>query len=326
MATLSATMPTLVDVVKATGPDGKILRTAELLTKMSPLINHLPFVEGNLTLGHMVQVRSSIPTPTSRRLNQRVLPTKSTTDQNTEQCTQLVDYADVDCTVADLNGNADAYRMNQAYAHLEGMTQEFERQAIYGNSAITQEEMDGFIPRMTAASDTVIDAGGSGSDNSSIILVGLSPTTVYGIYPKGSRGGIKHEDKGKRVSETSSGLMDVYTDRWEMNCGIAVEDPRWIGAIRAIDISVLVGDPTGATTNLFNLMLKLIHSMPKPDSSTVKLKFITNRTVFSMFDIQASNKSNAFLKVGEEEGVLKTTFRGIEILVSDAMTESEAVI
>lgn len=326
MPQLGSQYPNMVDVAKATGPDGKILRTAEILTKLSPIMRTLPMVEGNLTLGHMVQVRTSIPTPTSRRLNQRVLPTKSTTDQNTEQCSQLVDYADVDCSIADLNGNADAYRMNQAYAHLEGMVQEAERQIVYGNSAVVQEEIDGFIPRMAAASDTVIDAGGSGSDNGSIILAGFSPTTVYGIFPKGSRAGIRHENKGKRVSETSAGMIDVYTDRWQLDFGIAVEDPNWLGAIRAIDISSLVADPTGASINLMNLMLKLVHSMPRPDSTSVNLKFITNRTIYSMFDIQAMNKNNAFLKVGEEEGVLKTRFRGIEILVSDAMTESEAVI
>lgn len=326
MATLSATMPSLSDVVKATGPDGKILRIAELLEKMSHVMGFLPWQEGNLATGHRVSVRTSNPTPTKRRLNQRVLPTKATQEVNDEQCAILEDYSQVDKKVADLNGNTAAYRLSQAHAHMEGMVQEFERQAFYGNSAAVQEEFDGFIPRMTAAGDTVIDAGGSGSDNSSIVLACVSPTTIYGIYPRGGKGGIEHTDKGVVTSETSDGLMEVYRDHWSLTSGIAVEDPRWLGAIRAIDVSTLVADPTGATTNLFNLMIKLLHGVPKIDSPNVKPGLFMNRSLFQMLDVQAMNKTNVYLQVGGEEGNRKVTFRGIPIYVSDALTETESVI
>lgn len=326
MTTLAATMPTLADAAKATGADGKILRTAEVLTKLSPVMGDMPWQVGNLTLGHRVSVRTSLPTPTARRFNQRVLPTKSTRAQNDEQCAQLVDYADVDCSIADLNGNAAQFRMNEGYAHMQGMGIEFERQVFYGNSAAVQEEFDGFLPRMTAASDTVIDAGGAGSDNSSILLVGWGLQTVYGIVPKGLNQGIKHEDKGRVTSETSSGLMDVYRDRWELNCGIAVENPNYLAAIRAIDVSVVVGDPTGATTNLIKLMIQLAHSVENIESPLIKPILYMNRSLFSAFDVQNVFKSNAYFNVGMEEGKLRASFRGIPIHVSDALTETESTI
>lgn len=325
MATIG-TLPNLLDAAKLMGADGTILRTAELLMKLSPMVADIPFQEGNLTLGHRVNVRTSLPTPTSRRLNQRVLPTKSTTDQNDEQCMELVDYSQVDCSIANLGGNAAKYRMNEAMAHMQGMTHEFERQVLYGNSGVVQEELDGLIPRMAAASDTVIDAGGAGSDNASIVLAGWGSTTVYGIFPKGSKAGIQHEDLGKHTSETTSGLMEVYRDRWQLNAGIAVEDPRYLGAIRAIDVSTLVADPTGATTNLIDLMIKLTHSIYKIDSPLIKPVFYMPRTIFMMLDIQANRKSNLYLKSGEADGVPFLKFRGIPIHVSDAMTETEAVI
>lgn len=326
MATLGATMPNLVDVVKATGPDGKILRCAELLSQLSPVINDMPMREGNLATGHRVQVRTSLPTPTSRRFNQRVLPTKATSEQNDEQMAQLVDYSQVDCSVADLNGNGDEFRMQQAIAHLAGLTNEFERQAWYGNSAVVQEEMDGLLTRLTTAGDTVIDAGGSGADNSSIVLVGWGLNTCYGFYGKGMQGGIKHESKGKITSEDANGLIEVYRDRWELNAGIAVEDPRFLGAVRAIDVSSTVADPTGATVNLMTLMLKMVHGIYDVDSPMIKPVIYMNRTIFQMLDIQAQNKTNVYLQAGNEEGRPKLSFRGIPIHVSDALTETEATI
>jgi len=325
MATIG-TLPNLLDAAKLRGADGRILRTAELLMKLSPMVADIPFQEGNLTLGHRVNVRHSLPTPTARRMNQRVLPTKSTTEQNDEQCMELVDYSQVDCSIADLGGQSAQYRMNEAMAHLQGMTNEFERQAFYGNSAVVQEELDGIIPRMTAASDTVIDAGGAGSDNASIVLVGWGAQTIYGIYPKGTTAGIKHEDLGKHTSETSSGLMEVYRDRWQVNAGIAVEDPRYLAAIRAIDVSTLVADTTGATTNLINLMIQLVHSVYNIDSPLIKPVIYMPRTINMMLDIQANNKSNVYLTTEQVDGRRHLSFRGIPIHVSDAMTETESTI
>ena len=326
MATLGATVPNLVDVMKTIGPDGKTLRMAELLSQLSPVINDMPMKEGNMPLGNRIQVRTSLPTPTSRRFNQRVLPTKATSEQVDEQMAQLVDYSQVDCSVADLNGNGSEFRMQQALAHFAGMTNEFERQAWYGNSNAVQEELDGLLTRLTAASDTVIDAGGAGADNSSIVLVGWGMNTVYGFYGKGMQGGLKHESKGKETSETSDGLIDVYRDRWELNAGICVEDPRFLGAVRAIDISTTVADPTGATVNLMTNMLKLIHGIYDVDSPMIKPILYMNRTLFQMLDIQAQNKNNVYLQAGQEEGRPKLSFRGIPIHVSDALTETEAVI
>lgn len=330
MSTLAATMPTLSDVAKMQDPTGKILRIAELLRKMSPLVNDAPWVQGNLPLGHRIGVETSLPTVTSRRLNQRVLPSKGTTEQVDEQCALIDAYSQVDCTLANLNGNADAYRFQKAKGFMRAMTHEFERQAMYGNPATAQEEMRGLITRLTAASDTVIDAGGAGSDNSSILLVGWSPETVYCTYPKGDPNGtgqgIQHEDKGKVTSETSDGLIEVYRDHWSFCGGIAVENPNYLGAVRAIDVSVAVGDLTGATSPLIAWMLQLIHGIEDVDNPLIKPVFYTNRSIAMALDVQAQAKTNVHLSVGMEEGSRKVRLRGIPIHVSDAMTETESVI
>lgn len=330
MATLASTMPTLSDVAKIQDPTGKILRIAELLRKISPMVNDAPWVEGNLPLGHRVGVETSLPTVSSRRINQRTLPSKGSTEQVDEQCALIDAYSQVDATLANLNGNMAAYRFQKAKGFMRAMTHEFERQAVYGNPSTAQEEMRGLITRLTTAGDTVIDAGGAGSDNSSILLVGWSPETVYCAYPKGdpngTGAGIQHEDKGKVTSETSDGLIEIYRDHWSFCGGIVVENPNYLGAVRAIDISAVVADPTGGTINLINHMLSLIHGIEDVDNPLIKPVFYMNRTLGKMLDIQAQSKSNVHLEVGQEEGKRKISLRGIPIHISDAMTETEAVI
>jgi len=323
-------MPTLSDVAKMQDPTGKILRIAELLRKLSPLVDDAPWVQGNLPLGHRVGVETSLPTVSSRRLNQRTQPSTDTTEQVDEQCALIDAYSQVDTTLANLNGNAAAYRFSKAKRYMRAMTYEFERQAMYGNPTTTQEEMRGLITRLTTAGDTVIDAGGAGADNGSILLVGWSPETVYCAYPKGDPNGtgqgIQHTDKGIVTSETSDGLIEVYRDHWSFCGGIVVENPNYLGAVRAIDISSTVADPTGATINLVTNMLSLIHGIEDIDSPLIKPVFYMPRTLAKMLDIQAQNKSNLQLEVGMEEGKRKVSLRGIPIHVSDAMTETEAVI
>jgi hypothetical protein len=54
--------------------------------------------------------------------------------------------------------------------------------------------------------------------------------------------------------------------------------------------------------------------------------FYMNRTVLEMLDIQAMNKSNVYLNVGEEEGRRKVSFRGIALRGNDQLLETEATV
>jgi len=49
-----------------------------------------------------------------------------------------------------------------------------------------------------------------------------------------------------------------------------------------------------------------------------------NRTIGQMLDIQAMNKANLHLNVGNEEGDRKIRLRGIPVSIVDALIETEA--
>src|SRR5690606_34436193 len=101
--------------------------------------------------------------------------------------------SEIDVDVAKLNGNTAAFRLSEAEAFVEGMNQEFMSALFYGNAALEPEKFTGLATRYNTLdpaqniSSNVLDAGGTGTDNTSIYLVVWGENTVTGIYPKGSQ-------------------------------------------------------------------------------------------------------------------------------------------
>ena len=210
MAALQTIHPTLLDVTKRLDPNGKIDTIAEILNETNEVLSDMVWVEGNLPTGHRTTVRTGLPTPTWRKLYGGVQPTKSTTAQITDSCGMLEAYAEVDKALADLNGNTAAFRLSEDRAHIEGINQEFVSTLFYGNEGTEPEAFTGFAPRFNslsaANSEQIIqNAGIEGSDNASIWLIVWGQNTVHGIYPKGSVGGLKQEDKGQVTIENVDG-------------------------------------------------------------------------------------------------------------------------
>jgi hypothetical protein len=208
------------------------------------------------------------------------------------------------------------------------MSQEMAATMFYG-SAANPEEFVGLSNRYVSTSDAngqnIILAGGAQSDNSSVWLVGWGLRTVHGIFPDGSTAGLVHEDLGVGDAfDSSNNRFRAYMDRYTWKCGLVVKDWRYAVRIANIDISTLIADPTGSTTNLLNYFLKAIHRLPSLQG--IKPAFYANRTIKEMLDIQAMNKSNLLLNIGQEEGRAKLTFRGIPVRTCDALTESESVV
>jgi len=331
MATIGNSVLTLNDWAKRLDPNGKTDATVELLSETNEVLDDMLWKEGNLPTGERTTIRTGLPTTYWRAINQGIPSSKSTTAQVDESCAMLAAYSEVDADLAELNGNVNQFRLNEATAFLESMNQEQASTLFYG-SAANPEEFVGLSNRYNdlAANNAqnIIDAGGTGADNSSIWLVGWGQNSVHGVFPKGSKAGIDHKDKGLVTLETTAGVagdrMEAYRDYWTWKSGLVVKDWRYAVRIANIDISVLIADNDGSTTNILELMLKAIHRLPS--MSNVKPVFYANRTITEMLDVQAMNKSNLQLNAGMEEGKRKVTLRGVPIRTVDALTEAEAQV
>jgi hypothetical protein len=332
MATLGANVLTLADFAKRVDPDGKVPSIVELLSQSNEVLQDMLWMEGNLPTGHRTTVRTGLPTVAWRLLNQGVQPSKSTTAQVDEQCGMLEAWSEVDKDLAMLNGNTAAFRLSEAQAFIEAMNQEMASTLFYGNAGLAAEEFTGLSIRYSdvasVSGQNILDAGGTGSDNASIWLVAWGAQTVHGIFPKGSKAGLIHEDLGEVTVETTAGVagtrMRAYQDHWQWKCGVALKDWRYCVRIGSIDISNLVAKSSAA--DLIELMIKAIHRLPTMGLG--KPVFYMNRTVFQMLDIQRRDDviSGGGLIYADVDGKVVPTFRGIPIRKVDALLETEAAI
>ena len=331
MVTLVTTNPTLLDLQKSLDPDGRIAPVIEILNATNRILDDMTWIEGNLPTGHRSTIRTGLPTPTWRKLYGGVQPTKSTRVQVTDNTGMLEAYAEVDKALADLNGNTAEFRLSEDRPHIEGMGQEMAQTIFYGSEVSSPEEFTGLAPRFAnltadANSDNIIDGGSAGgqTDNASIWLIGWSPTTVFGIVPKGSSAGLQFEDKGQVTIEDvdgSGGRMEAYRSWYQWRAGLVVADWRYVVRICNIDKSLLLADASSGA-NLPDLMFEATEIIPNLDS--VRASFYMSRDIITKVRQQsAAGVSSSTLMIEEVGGVKRTTFSGIPLARCDALSADE---
>lgn len=329
MATLSSNALTLADHAKRVDPMGKIPRIVEMLSNTNEILDDMLFIEGNLPTGHRTSIRTGLPTAAWRLLNTGTQPSKSLTAQIDESCGILEAWSEVDQDVAELNGNVNSFRLSEAAAFIEAMNQEMASTLFYGNSGLNPEEFTGLAVRYSDLSapnaQNIVDAGGTGSDNSSIWLVVWGEQSVCGLFPRGSKAGLSHDDLGLQTIESSAGIagtrLRAYQDRFKWKIGLALKDWRFAVRVANIDISNLVSKSSAA--DLIDVMIKAIHRIPSMNMG--KAAFYMNRSCLQMLDIQRRDDMvSSALKYDEIDGKLIPHFRGIPVRKCDALTEAEA--
>ncbi|MDB5405205.1 MAG: hypothetical protein JWL84_117 [Rhodospirillales bacterium] len=347
MATIGAIALTYADWARRTNDDGKTAIIIELLSQTNEILNDMLVVEGNMTAGHKTTVRTGLPQATWRLLYQGVQPTKSVTAQITDSCGMLETYSVIDKALLDLNGNSAEFRLSEDMAFLEGMNQQMAQTLFYGNTALNPERFTGLSPRYSTATaanaataGNVIDAGGTGSTNTSLWLCTWGPLTGHGFFPKAQTGGLSNDHIGTRVAYDTNTPPRPYEADWShykwMN-GLSVRDWRYFSRICNIDVTTLAG---GSPPNLIVQMIRALYRLPTQpadagavqtaDAPTVaaitlgNVRFYGNRTIRTWLDIQALNKTNVLLQMTQFAGKPVTTFRGVMIKTCDQILNSEA--
>lgn len=347
MATLpsKAGAVTLLDFAKSIDPDGNTATVVELLTQTNEILIDMQWIEGNLPTGHRSTIRTGLPSVTWRQLYGGVAPGKSLRTQVDDSVGMLEARSEVDKDLAELNGNTNDFRLSEAQAFLEAMNQGFGQVLFYGDQTINPERFTGLSPRYSNLSTAgnkvnVVQGGGSGSDNTSVWLIVWGKNTCTGIFPKGSKAGIIHQDLGEiDAFDGSNNRYRAYADRWQWKGGICVRDWRYVVRIANIDVSDMVGQ-TGtqantASTWLPKLMLRAMARIPAMGMGTPV--FYANRTVKEMLSIGALDKSQNALSITEGvnqfgvvspgsvgNGMLK--FFGVPVRTCDQILTTETVV
>ena len=330
----------LLDVAKRMDPNGRIATVAELLNQTNDVLVDMLWKEGNLPTGHRTTVRTGLPAATWRLLNGGVTPSKSTTAQIDEACGMLEAYGNLDKDMAALNGEVAETRMSEAPAFIESINQNFVQTLFYGDTTVNPERFLGLAPRYNTISGAtngvnVMSAAGSGSDNTSVWLILWGEQTCCGIYPKGSKAGLIHEDLGLQLIQNATGIagsvLQAYVDHWQWKCGIALKDWRYVVRLCNIDVSDLVGSSGSQNAQqMINLLSRMIDRIPA--FSMGRAALYMNRTVFSLLRVQALARSTNAISINDALDQMGNPIRGgmkffgIPIYRCDQLLTTEATI
>lgn len=329
-AAIGGSNMTMADWAKRQDPNGSIAAIIELLNQQNDILTDMVWREGNLPTGHRTTVRTGLPAVAWRLLNQGIVPSKSTTAQIDEQCGMLEAWSEVDKDLLLLNGNSAAFRLSEARAFIEAMNQEMTRVLFYGNGGVNPEQFSGLSVRYSSSAApngaNIIKAGGVGADNASIWLICWGDETISGIFPKGSKVGLIHEDFGEQTIDMVAGLpgarMRGYQERFQWKPGLALKD--WRYAVRICNIDISDTDAAGIKTIITNMET----AVETPPNRLGKPVFYMNRTMRRLLRREARESvgSGGGLTYENFDGKRILMFGDIPVRLVDQLLNSEALV
>lgn len=336
MSTLGLEALTLADFRKRANPDGTLDFVIEALENSNPILQDMPWKEGNLPTGNKTTIRTALPKPSIRLINRGVKPSKSTTEQIQDTCMMLEDRSTVDVRLLKLyGGNAEAFRRSEDAAFVQGFSDVVAANVFYGDADENPGCFNGLSKRYATltgnkgeAGYQVISAGTPGTNtNTSAMLVGWGTHATTGIYPRGSQLGLHQEDLGEMDAEDANGgKFRAVTTLFSWDCGLAVQDIRANAMVRNIDVSKL---PTTSSAKLdliekFVVAKNRVRNLQRGDKHLV---WYVSQSLYDFFELYLLDKNNVHVTRQELMGdVPRLYFSGIEIKLCDALSETEAAV
>jgi hypothetical protein len=329
MAVIGNTMVDLIDLYKRQDKDGSYIPVIEMLSEENAILEDAIAVECNNGSTHKHTVRTGLPAVSWGKLYKGIPNDKSKTAQ-VEDTTGFVEgLSTVDERIVQLAGdNAGAVRMQEAMSYIEAMQQEVATKMFYGNTADDPEEFMGLAPRFNSKSAAngkqIIDAGGTGSNNTSIWMLAWGDNQCQLLYPKGTKAGISREDMGRqRVLDADGNAYYAYEEKFKWDIGLAVKDWRYVTRIANINVT----DMAAGSVALYDFLRKAYYQMQSRRVPGGKLAIYLNRDVLEALDALATNAgaSDSFIRLRpmEIEGKEVMTYRGIPLRETDALLNTE---
>lgn len=330
MPTVGNTFLTLKDKYAQT-EGGKVTATIiDLFVQSNTILEDAVTLPCNDGSSHKTTVRNGLPEPEFRKFYQGVKCQKGDYTQITDTTSMIEVYSECDKALADLNDDTAQFRLNEADAHIQGMNNKVQTNIFYGNKGKNDAAFDGLATRYNKISSTkgnigyqVMSAGGTGDDNTSIWFVTWGDKYTHLLYPKGSKAGLQHENKGQVTALDKDGkYFEAYRDHFKWDIGLTVRNYRANGRIANIDVAKL---DTADAADLIKLMIKMWHRI-KQHAKGGKTVIYVNETIETFLHLQAMEKKNVNLTLGEFAGEPVVKFLGIPVKCCDQILDTEAKV
>lgn len=333
MATIGSTYFDLIDLFKSQDSTMEIAAVIELLAETNAVLDDAMTVECNNGTKHRTTVRTGLPDVTWGQLYKGISQSKSQKAQ-VEDTTGFVEgLSTIDTRLLKLSGNEAAVRLSEARAFLESLSQEMASTVFYGDHTSDPEKFTGFAPRFNAISGAanggqIVDAGGTGSDNTSLWMVTWSDDAAHLLYPKGTAAGVSREDKGEqRVTDSSGDPYYVKEELFSWHCGLTVRDWRQVVRVANIDVS----DLQAGSVDIYKWLRKGFWKLKKHRVSGGRLAIYCNADVLEALDADSTPTSSTSasyvrLRPTEVDGKEVMSYRGIPVRQVDALLNTESQI
>ena len=323
---LVATLAELEDFYKGQ-PAGEII---ELMNQTNDMLSDVQWMESNQSDGHLTRIRTGLPEVYWRRLYKGTPPSKSEWAQVKETCGMLEALQELDVAEVELYGDkARAFRLSEAKAFTEAMRQKVAKTLIYGDNSNVPDEFNGLMKRYPSLSSPhVVNASGSTANKeTSMYLVAWGSDTVHGLYPKGSSGGLQKEDLGKYMTTDASGnKFQVFGDKYNWRCGLAVRDWRAVVRICNIDTTKLT-KRKGETGWIDLQALTIAAKNMMPPQMRNKAIWYCNQDVLTALEMQSIDYGTVHLTYGQFfDSKAVPALHGRPIRQCDVLLSTEAVV
>ncbi|MEL7111320.1 MAG: major capsid protein [Pseudomonadota bacterium] len=322
----------MVDVIKQRGPDGKV--TGEIIDMMSELTPvfrngwHAPCNKGK---SHQHNIRVGLSSVAWGRLYKGIAQSKSGFVQ-VEDTTGFVEgRSTIDRRLLKLHpGEENQIKLNESSGFMEAIAQEFETGFFYHDTATAPEKFKGLAARYnqiqtSGAGRQIIDAGGAGSDNTSVWFVTWGNNFTSLIHPEGSDMGVEHEDHGtQRVEDANGNPFYAQEDTWTLHVGCSVGDWRYNSRVANIDVS----DLRAGNVDIYGFMREAYWRLKSRTIPGGTQAIYMNADVLEALDRANTNSDSGDnfirLRPGELDGKEIMSFRGMPIYESEAILNTEA--
>lgn len=338
MAVLGNTALTLSDWRKRMAPDGSIDFIIEALQNANPIMDDIVWMMGNLPTGNKTTLRTSMPTPSVRRINRGVARHKSQTEQVTDTTIILEDRSVVDIELLALAQNGEAFRRSEDAAFVAGFSDAVAANIFYGDTtADAGETFNGIAMRYNEYGDAtyknkaayqVISAGTAGTNNTSGYFVGWGTHATTGIYPKGSQLGLQQRDLGEStVTDANGREYQAVTTLFTWKCGLAVGDIRANAAVRNIDMSTLGSLTSAQKLALVEKFIRAKNRIRGIQSRDKKVVLYVGDELYNFFELYLLDKNNVHVTRQELMNAAPQLYlSGVPIKKCDAISEAEPAV
>jgi len=288
------TVRTLADWGAFFKANGQPCDIIELMNQENTILDDIPWKEATDYDGNRTALRLSIPAVFWRRLYRGIDVSKSTISIIKDTVGMLEARSIIDAKLLELHGSqASAYRLSETRAFMEAMRQEVATALFYGDIKNNPDGVHGLDPRYAFTdAPNVIDAGGTGSRNTSIYGIVFGENEAMGIFPKDSKAGLSHKvlpefDAFDAEGKAFRALGDLY--QW--NIGFSVRDWRAVVRIANIDAAKLElrkGEP--GFIDLHRLTIRAKNRIPPEKLG--RMRWYVNSDVLTALELQASDSAS----------------------------------